>query len=215
MIIEWLGHACFLLQTDKGTKIVTDPYEPGSYGGAVAYSEIGVDADIVTVSHKHFDHAYTKIFTSAQIVDKPTKYNIKDVVIEGLLSYHDKRKGADRGENIIFIISVDGLKIAHFGDLGDIPQDIERLKDLDVALIPTGGTFTLGPQEAKELVEKITPRIVIPMHFKTEKLGFDIEGVESFLKGFSNVERANTSLLEVKKENLPQGPKIIVLKHSR
>jgi L-ascorbate metabolism protein UlaG (beta-lactamase superfamily) len=215
MKIEWLGHACFLLETGRGLKIVTDPYEPGSYGGALGYSDINLEADLVTVSHKHFDHGYTKAVKGAQIVDKPGTFKKEQVSIEGLRSFHDKTHGSQRGDNIIFIFNIDGLGVAHLGDLGHIPSDLEKLKNLDVVLIPVGGTFTIDSREASELIDLIKPRIVIPMHFKTEKLGFDIDGVSEFTRGKSNVKELNASFLEVEKASLPEQTQIVVLKPSR
>lgn len=214
MKIEWLGHASFLLELESGLKIVTDPYEPQSYSGAVGYSEINIDADIVTVSHAHFDHAYTKPFSKAKIITTAGFHKIDSIEIEGFLFFHDKAKGSQRGENIIFIIRAEGLKIGHFGDLGHIPQNIERLEGLDVVLIPTGGTFTLDGKEASVLIEKIKPLLVIPMHYKTSKVSFPIEGPETFIKGKENVEVLDVSRIEIEKEMLKPPTKIVVLKPS-
>ena len=214
MKIQWLGHSCFLLETSQGTKIITDPYEPGSYGGAIGYGEIKEIPDIVTVSHKHFDHAYTKGFSNAKIIESLGLHKVKDIEIEGLPSYHDENKGAQRGENIIFIFRADGISVAHFGDLGHIPYELEKLNNLNVILLPVGGTFTIGWQEATQLVSFITPNITIPMHYKTKKLGFDIDGVDKFIKGKPNVEVKKESFIEINKDNLPVEPKIIVLKHA-
>ncbi len=212
MKISWLGHAAFLLETDD-LKILTDPYEPGSYSGAVGYDPIGVVPNVVTVSHYHFDHGYTKEFQNAQIIDKPGIWKIDGIEIEGIKSYHDKEKGALRGENTIFVIKAEGIKIAHFGDLGTLDLDFEKLKELDVVLVPVGGTFTIDAEEATLLVEKLNPKIVVPMHFKTSKLGFNIDGVDKFIEGKTNVEERE--YLEIKKENLPQSTKIVILKHIR
>ncbi|MCD6539692.1 MAG: MBL fold metallo-hydrolase [Candidatus Omnitrophica bacterium] len=214
MRIEWLGHACFLLEAE-GLKIITDPYQPGSYGGAVGYSDINVSADIVTVSHQHFDHNYIEPFPEAEVVDKEGVFKVKGIEIEGILTFHDETQGSQRGKNLVFIFNLEGLKIAHLGDLGCIPQDLKKLDNLDVVLIPVGGTFTLDAQLATRLIELIKPKITIPMHFKTEKLGFDIEGVDKFIEGKSNVERLDVSSIEVKKEEIPSFNKIIVLKPSR
>jgi len=214
MRIEWLGHACFLLEVEN-LKIITDPYEPGSYGGAVGYSDINVDADIVTVSHNHFDHNYIKPFSKAEIIDREGSFKVKGIEIEGLKSFHDESGGSQRGENIIFIFNIKGLKLAHLGDLGHIPKDLERLKNLDAVLIPVGGTFTINANSATKLIDLIKPRIVIPMHFKTEKLGFDIEGVDKFIEGKNNVEDLGASFVEIERESLPSLSKIIILRPSR
>lgn len=212
MKISWLGHASFLLETNQGTKIITDPYESGGYGGAVGYGSINVEADIVTVSHQHSDHNYTQGLGEPRIVNKETKVTIKDVEIEGIASYHDEKKGKLRGKNIIFIIKVEGLKIIHFGDLGTKDIDYSRFQNIDIALIPVGGIFTLDAKGATEVLKQINPKITIPMHFKTPKLGFDIEGVDKFLIG-KDYERRDS--LEVNSQNINSFKKVIVLDYQR
>lgn len=216
MKISFMGHAAFLLETQKGTKIITDPYEPGSYSGAVGYSSINVSADIVTVSHQHADHNYIKEFSTAEIVDKAGSFTIKDVQIQGFSSYHDQQKGKERGEIIIFIINADGLKIVHFSDLGTTDIDLDKLKNIDIALIPVGGTFTLDAKEATKLLGQINPKIIIPMHFKTPKLGFDLLGVDTFLSGKVNIEKKDS--LEVTRQDidsLQQEGNVVVLNYQR
>ncbi len=183
MKVSWLGHACFLLETDQGTKIITDPYESGSYGGAIGYDPVGLEPDIVTVSHQHADHNYTREFKAARIIDEPGEISIKDVAIKGTASFHDDQQGRARGENIIFIIQAEGLTVVHFGDLGTKDIDYSKFNAADIVIIPVGGTFTLGAREATEVIAKIKPKITIPMHYKTPKLGFGIDGVERFLEG--------------------------------
>jgi L-ascorbate metabolism protein UlaG (beta-lactamase superfamily) len=211
-----MGHASFLLETQKGTKIITDPYEPGSYSGAVGYSPIGVEADIVTVSHQHADHNYIKEFSTAEIIDKAGNFTVGDVQIQGLLSYHDQQKGKERGEIIIFIISADGLRIAHFSDLGTMDIDLDKLKNIDIALIPVGGTFTIDAKEATKLLSQINPKITIPMHFKTPKLGFDLLGVDTFLSGKANIEKKDS--LQITRQDidsLQQEGNVVVLDYQR
>ncbi|MBN3040452.1 MAG: MBL fold metallo-hydrolase [Candidatus Omnitrophica bacterium] len=212
MKISWLGHSCFLLESVKGTKIITDPYEPGGYSGAIGYGPINIEPDIVTVSHQHSDHNFTRGFKRAKIIDKPRAERYKDVSIEAVESFHDDMKGRDRGNNIIFIFELEGLRLAHFGDLGTRELDFQNLKNLDIIMIPVGGTFTLGPKEAQEVVGRLKPKITIPMHFKTEKLGFNIEGKESFLRGKDFHKK---DFLEVNTGNIKDYKPIVVLNHQR
>lgn len=215
MKIEWFGHASFLIESEEGIRIVTDPYEPGSYDGAVGYSDIGVKADIVTVSHKHFDHNYIQAVPGAEVVDRPEGYKIKGIEIKGIASFHDDSRGSKRGGNIIFVFSIDGMKLSHLGDLGHIPDDISLLKGLDIVFIPVGGVFTLNAEKAGQLVNLIKPKIVVPMHFKTDKLKFDIDGVDKFLKGKSKVKRSGNPVLKIDKNTLPEETEILVLTPSR
>ncbi|UCC95178.1 MAG: MBL fold metallo-hydrolase [Candidatus Omnitrophota bacterium] len=212
MKITWMGHSCFLLETEKGTKILTDPYEPKSYAGAVGYGPLEVEPDIITVSHKHADHNYTQPFLKAEIVDRAGKFTIADAELEGIPTFHDDQQGAERGKNIIFIIRVDDLCVAHFGDLGTLDIDPSQLSTLDIALVPVGGTFTIGANEATELTQKLNPQIVVPMHFKTPKLGFGIDWVEKFLKDKDYEKRES---LEVNLQNIHSFKRVVVLQYQR
>ncbi len=214
MKITYLAHACFLIETSK--RIITDPYEPGSYSGSVGYAPINESADIVTVSHQHWDHnAVSQVKGNPIVIDAPRQENISGIKIKGIESFHDRSKGSERGKNIIFIIETEGIKLAHFGDQGFVTS--EGLKGLDIILLPVGGVFTIGPQEAKEIVDMINPRIVIPMHYKTPKLGFDIKGVDDFLKlnKDKEIEIMDGSSLEITPDILPSKCKVVVLRHSR
>ena len=213
MKVSWMGHSSFLVETKEGTKIITDPYEPGGFSGAVGYAPINIQADIVTISHQHEDHNYIRDFSSAEIVDKSGKITIKDVEIEGILSYHDDKKGETRGRNMIFVIKTEGIKIVHFGDLGTGDIDIEKFENSDIVLIPVGGTFTIDAEQAAGLVNRINPKIVVPMHFKTSKLRFDIDGVENFLKNNQDYEKREE--LEVDSQNIDSFKKVVVLNYKR
>jgi L-ascorbate metabolism protein UlaG (beta-lactamase superfamily) len=179
----------------------------------VGYSAVDIEADIVTVSHKHPDHNFIKSFKKAKILEKEGIFKVADAQINGILSYHDNQKGKARGTNIIFVISADGIKVAHFGDLGAIDIDYQVLGDIDVALLPVGGVFTIEASEIEQLYKKINPKICIPMHFKTPKLGFGIASVEEFLKGKTDVQRQKT--LEVNPQNIGSFKKIVVLDYLR
>jgi len=207
MKISWLGHACFLLEAEDGIKIITDPYD-----NSVGYDPINIEPDIVTVSHQHFDHNYTKGFHKAKVVAKEGRAAIGDIQIEGISTFHDKEGGASRGKNIIFIIALEGLHIAHFGDTGTLELDYSKLENIDLALVPVGGTFTIDAGEASQLLNKINPKISIPMHFKTAKLQFNIDGVEKFVE---NKEYEKRDILEITTANIGTFKKVVVLNHQR
>ena len=182
MIITPLGHSCFLLEESTGTKVVTDPYS----------SDIGitlppVTADVVTVSHSHYDHNNVKAVSGdPMVIDKPGMHDVKGVQIFGLNTYHDELNGAKRGSNVIFNIRMDGVNVCHLGDVGHGPSPmmIEAIGPVDILLIPVGGTYTIDAEVAKEYVDRLMPSVVIPMHFKTDDVELDIEGVEAFLDYF-------------------------------
>ncbi len=214
MKIKWLGQSSFLIESRDGTKVMTDPFESGSYDGAVGYAPIKDSADIITVSHDHADHnAVEGISGNPEIIRGGEDATIKGVVVRGVGTFHDESKGQERGRNIVHIINVDGLKVGHLGDLGHTLSDeeAEAVGQLDVLLAPVGGYYTIGPEEARDVAEKLGARIVIPMHYKTEDIGFPIQPVDDFLKLMEQVERAEATSIEVDKDDLPEERKAIVL----
>jgi L-ascorbate metabolism protein UlaG (beta-lactamase superfamily) len=215
MKIQWLGHAAFLLETEEGVRIVMDPYESGSYGGALGYGPIDVGADIVTVSHdQHEDHNYTSTVKGEPVITKgPGLDTVKGVEMKRVHTFHDDSGGKERGENYVFCLKADGMLICHMGDLGHVLTDsqVEEIGQPDVMLIPVGGTFTVGPQEASLVIDQLKPRVVIPMHYKTPQCGFPIEQVDSFLKGKSKVKKVGDSKVEIQQESLPDPTEIVVL----
>ncbi len=216
MKIKWLGHSAFVLTSEKGKKVLTDPYESGSYGGAVGYKPITEEADIVTVSHAHEDHYCTKTLPPGyQCVDSPGKHEIEGIAITGIKTYHDTSSGKDRGRNIVFVIEIDGIRVCHLGDLGHVlTQDqIASIGRVDVLLLPVGGFYTIGPKEALSVMKDLSPAITIPMHFKTDVLGFPIKPVEDFLSLAGKYERPGTSEIEIKPDDL-KSKKIVVLEHA-
>ena len=218
MKIQWYGHASFLITSDDGTKIITDPYEPGAYDGGIAYKPIDDAADIVTVSHDHADHNYVQGIKGNPVVVKgPGTHEAKGISFKGIATYHDPSEGKERGENTMFVFTVDGVTLCHAGDLGHVLSEdqVKELGALDVLLLPIGGVFTLDPNEATEVMDLVKPKILVPMHFKTPGCGFPIADVEEFLKGKSSVERIEGSEFSVSKEQLPDATRIVVLKPAR
>ena len=216
MTIRYLGHASFLITTQAGTRIVTDPFDPSGYPGKMTYRAFRGEADIVTVSHDHADHGRPEIVGGNPVVIKGNgKFVANEVEILGVGTFHDTEQGAQRGKNTVFVISADGLRIAHMGDLGHVltADQAAEIGSVDVALVPVGGFYTIGPAEADRVVQQVEAKIVIPMHYRTEKCSFPIAGVEEFLKGKTNVVRPGGSVLEVTSENLPEKQQIVVLEH--
>lgn len=186
--IKWLGHACFRI---KGSKvIITDPYRYLAFGGKIAYPKIDESADIVTVSHEHDDHsAFDEVKGDPVVIRSEGLHTIENVRIQGFKTYHDSERGKKRGENIIFLIEMDGIKFLHLGDLGEIPPGrvIKEVKNPDFLFIPVGGVYTIGPEEAKEVIRLIDPQITVPMHYKTCSVSFELLDVNEFLEGEKNV----------------------------
>lgn len=182
MKIKYLGHSCFLLTESTGTTVLCDPYSP-----KVGFSMPKVSADAVTVSHHHYDHDYVKgVSGNPVVLDKERGYALPGVEINAIKSFHDDVKGAKRGENIIFKISMDGLDICHMGDIGEecSPELIEAILPVNVLLIPVGGNYTIDAATAKEYVDRIMPDVVIPMHYRVKGCELDIDRADEFISLF-------------------------------
>jgi len=194
ILLRWFGHACFRIRGRK--TVVTDPF----HGKDVGYPTPDTEADIVTVSHDHFDHNRTDVIKGDfVIVNQAGTYDFDGVKIKGVESYHDDAKGTKRGKNIIFRIEMNGISFCHLGDLGHVigEDDVEKIGEVDVLLIPVGGHFTIGPEEAWKVIDLLNPKIVVPMHYKTEVLDFPIKPVDDFIRGRENVKIFDKSEVEV------------------
>jgi L-ascorbate metabolism protein UlaG (beta-lactamase superfamily) len=184
MKIRWLGHACFLLETEK-FKIITDPFNK-----EVGYPVINVTADVVTISHDHWDHnAAQLVGGSPMIIDQEGSFTYQEIQIKGIGSYHDDVQGKKRGTNIMYKISTEGMTLLHLGDLGHLlsDQQVREIGEIDILFLPVGGNYTIDAREAYKITELIKPRIIIPMHFKTPAISFDIDPVEAFTGYFEKV----------------------------
>jgi L-ascorbate metabolism protein UlaG (beta-lactamase superfamily) len=183
MLIKYTGHACFKVRDNEtGYSILFDPYEPDSVPG---FRKIVDSASEVICSHDHFDHNYTDAVKVIPMEESPFEVTAID-------TWHDPEKGALRGPNRIHIVKdkKTGERVIHYGDIGEVMDDLlteenmALLKDADVALIPVGGTYTYDADEAVELIRRTTPKIAVPMHFRSEA-GFgltDIGTIEDFLR---------------------------------
>ena len=215
MKIKWLAHASFLITADSGTRIVTDPYHAD--GDKLGHGEFKESADIVTVSHGHGDHNNVKAVTGNPLVlDKAAVAGVKDktIKIKAVPAAHDDAGGGKRGQNIIFCFEVDGVNICHLGDLGHLLTDaqVKAIGKVDVLMIPVGGFFTMETPVANQVCEQIKPKIILPMHYRTDKISIPIKPIDEFLKGKSNVKRLDSSEIEIKAGKLPTATEIVVLK---
>jgi len=209
MTIYYLGHASFKVK-GKDATLVIDPYDPQMGKTFPKQSDI----DIVLTSHGHYDHHYTEgISGDFHHVDGPGEYDIKNVTINGIFSYHDKSKGSERGINTIYCIDLEGVRLCHLGDLGDVltEDQIEKIGAIDILFIPVGGKYTIDAAEAAKVIAQVGPSIAIPMHYGNTKLGLD--DVSVFLKEMG-VEKEVVKTLKVTKEDFSdtsEGTKVIVM----
>lgn len=169
--IKYLGHAFFKVQVND--KIVTfDPVDPKT---GYTFDE-KIDTNLSCISHNHYDHSYTDVLNIIPRDD----FNESNVRV--VPSFHDDKVGMLRGTNDINIVDIDGFKVCHLGDLGhELTDDlIEEIGEVDILFIPVGGVYTIDGQSAVKEIDKIKTKIVIPMHFKTDKLTFDLDSEENF-----------------------------------
>ncbi|MCD6550986.1 MBL fold metallo-hydrolase [Thermotoga sp.] len=205
MKITWFGHACFALEIE-GLTLVTDPFDE-----SVGYPIPNVSADVVTESHQHFDHnAHHLVKGNFRLINSPGSYTVNSVKIKGVETFHDSSHGRERGKNIVFVFEGEGLRVCHLGDLGHVltPSQAEEIGEVDVLLVPVGGTYTIGPREAKEVSEMLKAKLIVPMHYKTKYLKFNLLSVDEFLKLFEKHERVG-NILELFEK--PTERKIIVM----
>lgn len=214
MKVKFLGHAAFLITTSDGRRIVTDPYEPGGFGGALGHGRLTEPADFVTVSHQHADHNYVKMVPGKpRVISKAGEESYDGILFRALITHHDMSKGAERGGNIVRVVEADGITLCHLGDLGHTlsPEDSTALGPLDVLMVPVGGTFTIDARGATAVINRLRPCIAIPMHYRTPKVSLNLAPVDDFLAGKSRVRRIEGSELDLEKGSLPEPIEIVVL----
>jgi L-ascorbate metabolism protein UlaG (beta-lactamase superfamily) len=210
MRITWFGQACFELLSNHGISAICDPYDP-----ATGYAAHPRSVDIVTISHEHHDHNdISWIQGTPQVIRGAGDYIVKDVHITGISSFHDKQGGACRGNNTIFLIGMDGLRICHLGDLGHKLDAVhlQQIGNPDVLLIPVGGYYTINAAEAAEIAQAIGARLTIPMHFKTGVKDTPVDTVDAFAKTM-NAAAAGSSSIDIGKGSA--GAKTIILDYLR
>ena len=216
MDISFLGHSSFKIRGKNGI-VVCDPF-PSKIG----FPFPKVSADIVTVSHSHFDHcAIDQVSGTARkeksyVIDAPGEYELLDIAVSVHPSFHDGENGKLRGKNNIVVIRIDGIAVAHLGDLGHMlsDSDIDSLGIIDVLIVPTGGEFTVSPKQAAEIVEAVEPSIVIPMHYKTDKHSPEfakLAPVDEFLKEMGKVGLAPVDKISLTAGSLPEEMEVVVL----
>jgi L-ascorbate metabolism protein UlaG (beta-lactamase superfamily) len=218
MIITYFGHSAFLVQAADGTRVMFDPYLHGSYDGEMRYAPIDETADVVVASHGHADHAATDTIPGHPRVFMHLVAEIAGSVrLTGIELAHDDTGGSQRGKNTLTIMDDGDLRLVHAGDLGHVldAATVKAIGRVDVLLLPVGGFFTIDHEQAAVTIEALDPRIIIPMHYKTDKLGFPIATVDPFLATQDNVRRSDSPVLEITGATLPDERVTIVLQHAR
>lgn len=213
--IWWYGQACFKV-SGKNASIVFDPYDPAFTG----LKPFKLSANIVCVTHDHQDHnnsAGVKGVEEGQepfVIGGSGEYEKSGVNIVGVSSFHDNSKGSERGKNTIYLASVDEVNIVHLGDLGQnklTQEQIEELSLCDVLMIPVGGVYTIAAKDAPDIIASLEPKIVIPMHYKTPGLKFNLDSVDAFLKAMGKEAEEAQNKISVSKDKLPEEVEIAVM----
>lgn len=213
MDIVWLGHSCFRIRGREAT-VVMDPCPPAS-----GYTIGKPTADIITISHRHDDHAYVKaVAGSPVIIDGPGEYEIHGAFITAISTYHDAEKGALLGLNLAFVIEMEDIRVCHLGDLGHAPSadQAEELTGADVLLIPVGGERTIDGPKAAEIAAMLEARLVIPMHYRTEAGGVKLEPPDRFLKEMGVAAAPELQpKLSVSHNSIPSETQVVLLDYRR
>lgn len=199
MTISWLGFSCFKIQT-KELIIITDPYS-----AQTGLKAVKGKADIVTVSHDHYDHNYTSgIMGDPFIITEPGEYEVKGIYVVGYPAFHDNKEGEERGKNIIFRFTIEGMTIAHLGDLGHMlsEEQVDALGDIDILLVSAGSKHALVADKIPELVSQIEPRMVIPMHYAVEGVKADLVSIDLFRKEMGVASTDALPKLKISKKDM-------------
>lgn len=195
MKLTWNGHACFTIET-RDSVLVLDPYEDGTIPGL---SNLRLKGDAVLCSHGHYDHDAVE---TVELTGRPLQMEVEEFPV-----FHDDQRGAIRGTSMVRIISAEGLRVAHMGDVGCTlePEELEKLRGLDAMLVPVGGYYTIDAARARALVEAVGPRVVIPMHYRGESFGYDVLAtVEDYAALCGDVVRCPGNTLELTKDTPAQ-----------
>lgn len=212
MVITWYGQACFKLQSGELVGVI-DPYSRD-----IGLTPPRFRSDFLLITHDHMDHNNAESIPQENLITVagPGEYDVRGVYIRGIQTYHDAKEGKERGLNTIYVIEMEGIKICHMGDFGE-PQireeTLEAIGDVDILMIPVGGTYTIDAEEASHVISQIDPRIVIPMHYKIPGLKVGLEPIDKFLKEMGIKSKDAEDKLTLKKKDLPnEGLNIVVLK---
>lgn len=215
MNIVWKGQSCFQISTTPNknglVSIVIDPFD----------KETGLkvpkfQANILLTTHNHRDHNNTRAVSGEYLlINRPGEYDIKSIFIEGIPSFHDDSQGKEKGANTIYTIKSEDIKICHLGDLGQKelnPEQLKRIGEVDILMIPIGGTYTIDSSEAIKIMAQIEPKIIIPMHYHLPGMKIKLDSIDKFLKILGIKKAETTAKLSIKKKDISdQEAKIITL----
>lgn len=209
--LRWHRHACF--EVSEEIVVVMDPHD----GSSIGVEAPAVKGDIILVSHNHYDHNATRLVekVESKVISSSGQHNVKGINITGIKAYHDEAGGAKRGEIVIFRFEMEGISFCHMGDIGHVIDDdiAAKIGNVDILMIPVGGTYTVDAGNAWRIVEKIKPKVAVPMHYRIPGLSLATQTAEPFLKiarskgcGIESMGNA----VELEKDDLPEKTEVWV-----
>ena len=213
MLIQHIGHAEFLIETESGMRIVTDPYDEGC-----GYPVRKLKADAALVSHGHHDHNAVENLTGLQtVVEREGVYTLgKGIRVTAIKGFHDDAMGSKRGETLLFLLETEGLRIVHLGALGCMlnEEQVNILKKPDVLMIPAGGFYTIDGKTARKTADLLQAGVLLPMHYKTKhNADWPISGPEDFLEGIPEKEiRRDIDVLRITASDIVRQPRAVIFK---
>lgn len=205
---RFFGHNCVRIKAREAV-ILTDPVDR-----ATGYAMAKQTADIVTISHDHQGHTnLNAVKPEYQLVRGPGEYEMHDVFITGIRTYHDNNRGKERGYNTIFLFEVEGMRIAHLGDLGHAlnAEQAEALGDCDVLMVPAGGGDIITPEQAADLIGQLGPKVVIPLQYATDIGDTNLGGIERFCKSLGVTVPVPEDKLVLRQSDLTETLRLVAL----
>lgn len=206
--IKWLGHSCFRLRGREAT-VLMDPVSR-----ATGYVVPKQKADIVTISHQHPGHnALAQVQEGYFLIAGPGEYEVSDVFVTGIRTFHDTQGGKLRGFNTAYLLELEEIRICHLGDLAHrlTEEQAEAINEVDVLLVPVGGGNTLDAVGAAEVIGQIEPKIVIPMHYQTPQGDGGLEDLARFTKELGLDNPTPQDKLTLRKSDLPDTVRVVIL----
>ena len=213
--VTWYGQAFLAVEAGDGKRVVVDPFDQSFLKYPLPK---GLTADVLLVTHEHKDHNNVGLIGGNPFIIRSEKgvgtFTKNGITVVGTATFHDDKQGKDRGKNTVYTFTVDGIKFCHVGDLGHTlsPEQVKSIGPVDVLFVPVGGFFTLDPSKVDQVIKVLSPKIVVPMHYKTSYTpNLPIQGPEAFLKNEKNVKKLGGQTFEITKDSLPKDREVWVL----
>jgi L-ascorbate metabolism protein UlaG (beta-lactamase superfamily) len=207
--VQWFGHSYFLITSSKGLAVAIDPFDK-----RVGYPVPKVKADIVAVTHRHFDHdAVGNVGGNPEVLIEPRgERTVKGASFKAVKTFHDDEEGRLRGPNTVICFEIDGIRFCHLGDLGHelSARQAREIGAVDILFIPVGGNYTIDADQAAMVVAQLKPRIAVPMHYRTARTStsLSISGADRFVAQFKSVRRIKGNSFTISAAQLLEQPSV-------